>query len=1154
MSFGGEIKIELQNVKDPIWGINITDVMNIYVLGSGAYNNSDESNELFSKIFFWTTDDITEQLKKDLDIEDFKLHPFESKGKFLNMLFLSLYIKPVKTDKSIVEIYKQIIKFNSENILYLVTKLNEIQYKPKLQYKPQLQWFLMIIKQAFGIDIDHFNSTLNDNEYVTVKETKREIETETEIRTVTNIDTELLIDPKLYNYDYVFTKESNNLSDGRKCIDQLEIILFEQEMEKYPDKWACALYFIELRHISENYNNRHSSVHSSSSSSGHRSITSPEIEDLKSEIKGIDAEIEKAKREQIEAAGNKKKQAVIATKLASLEDERDKKLEILKQLQRGGGNPADDNSDGEEIDEDTAKQMPEPTDISELRDNIKKSFKDIVDILKFISSKNADIKILNKVFHTNTSKSGWGDDIKGITDTTRLDTYNAGKIDIDNIKNVDELSAIYNTIKNDYETLKGPVKVYLKLKGCMTHQKEGNDQQLISKSGEYHITMTDNCLNRLKPLPYKYSSKNGKVGPFSRVYDGKGTCGGDKEENAEFIFNTSVKNTIDNMIGVNNTVLMAYGPSGSGKTFSLIGELGKDRKSDVFGVIKYAIKYLAVHDKVKSIKLKSYQYYIWCGGKSSSIIKFDSISSNVKNPDEIVAKIKDKTVDITNFTEYINKNLVSTYKYEQPKEEESYIVNYDTYNKLIQNIFGPKDLASFIPTQSYIYKEQIIDTWTKGTSDITFKSIGKEDRAKLEELLKKDGDKINEIIDLKKAANVIRVLLRMFLTKGSLGVQVYPKIKIDSFYPYVTTVKASTFVSLFSQTVVNDFKFPTEIIDNKTGKKKDLSLNEFEKESMGSIIIQCASKGLNEDGGNTLSASIKANGDAKKMIVSKLIDFGDLFGQKFEFVNDKKTKSEPTEIEVNKNDAISTFDKFYQTCVVTRPTRATGLNPDSSRSHLVIDFEIESNEGVVTTMRFIDLAGNEKADENIFDMRSEGNGIVASLYAIKDVMLKKQSALPDQTADTKKDTSTYLNEYKTENKKSCVNQYVLFYKIIEDLLADQGDFTTTVAMYLNIPKFLLEKEAKNNTNNINKCEAISGSLDVVTELMKGTAISAYVPSATTKFGRSRFGSCKKSSNKSCKKSSKNSCKKSSKKSCKASDFGKKKRKKVEKVVKRRSPF
>ena len=99
------------------------------------------------------------------------------------------------------------------------------------------------------------------------------------------------------------------------------------------------------------------------------------------------------------------------------------------------------------------------------------------------------------------------------------------------------------------------------------------------------------------------------------------------------------------------------------------------------------------------------------------------------------------------------------------------------------------------------------------------------------------------------------------------------------------------------------------------------------------------------------------------------------------------------------NDA---FDKFYKIVELNRPTRATNLNPDSSRSHLIIDFYITTTSGndapVTTKLSFVDLAGNEKADQNLFLMREEGDGISASLYGIKDALRNRQTGKDTQYA------------------------------------------------------------------------------------------------------------------------------------------------------------
>ena len=68
--------------------------------------------------------------------------------------------------------------------------------------------------------------------------------------------------------------------------------------------------------------------------------------------------------------------------------------------------------------------------------------------------------------------------------------------------------------------------------------------------------------------------------------------------------NDSVKSTIDNMLGVNNTTIMAYGPSGSGKTFNLIE--GKIQGKKVDGIIKLSLNYLLSKKENEKRRKKKY--------------------------------------------------------------------------------------------------------------------------------------------------------------------------------------------------------------------------------------------------------------------------------------------------------------------------------------------------------------------------------------------------------------------------------------------------------------------------------------------------------------------------------------------------------------------
>ena len=269
--------------------------------------------------------------------------------------------------------------------------------------------------------------------------------------------------------------------------------------------------------------------------------------------------------------------------------------------------------------------------------------------------------------------------------------------------NKDCLEYILRTMKNDFEVLRGPVRVYIKLKKQLGNEK----RELISKFGAYEIYINDIC-----------DGKEGTAGPFSKVYDG--SSNEDNDENAKFMFNDSVKTTIDNMLGVNNTTIMAYGPSGSGKTFNLIE--GKIQRKKVNGIIKLSLDYLLSKKEneerrekgmpiVKSVEISSRQYYNTCrkSKKINAPIIFDSLISNVDlDLLQDVQDVQDVESCILNPLCDINDIPIKHYyKYEQSHPR--YMISMNNFNDIEANIFDEEN-----------WNGKIIDSWNSNKDDRLF--------------------------------------------------------------------------------------------------------------------------------------------------------------------------------------------------------------------------------------------------------------------------------------------------------------------------------------------------------------------------------------------------------------------------------------------------
>ena len=223
-------------------------------------------------------------------------------------------------------------------------------------------------------------------------------------------------------------------------------------------------------------------------------------------------------------------------------------------------------------------------------------------------------------------------------------------------KMMERLHEIVKVVKDDYEVLRGPTRIYLKLKGVY-NDDESKDSQIMEKDGEYRIKLEPLCEELLsKDNPFRNyidpkKPDDGK-GPFSYVYNYG--VGKKDPQNAKFMFNNSMKETIDNMIGSTNQVIMAYGPSGSGKTYNLIGENFSDpKKGKTDGVIKYALGHILDKSGIKEVHVSSYQYYSTCSQGKSDVEMFDSFSSNISgvNNSYVYEIIDNKKIDASNFVD-----------------------------------------------------------------------------------------------------------------------------------------------------------------------------------------------------------------------------------------------------------------------------------------------------------------------------------------------------------------------------------------------------------------------------------------------------------------------------------------------------------------------
>lgn len=735
--------------------------------------------------------------------------------------------------------------------------------------------------------------------------------------------------------------------------------------------------------------------------------------------------------------------------------------------------------------------------------DICKNYNNIVSLLIYVNPVFANIMTSKTTFSGDV-----GTRLKGI----KLDYYydyrsqNAASFytTVSNLytdKEVSILNDLLKQIKDDYEVLRGPVRVYLKLKGAFGG-RESKNSGLISAADSYNIKLSDFCTNLVKNPNQTYSdvfdyisgNKTDGKGPYSYVYDQK--------DGAEVMFKNSMLETIDNMIGSTNQIIMAYGPSGSGKTYNLIGEkFGTDKSVD--GVIKYAIRHLMNHRNVEKVTVSSYQFYNFCTSGKAKTLKFDSLVHNTEDDiDEVKNRIQNPSYTVANFTSKIL--LKHPYKFKQDEEKNAigvdeflniakqYIpddgsianISLDNRNKIAIAIIEKVNSGNNIKSGVVITPRVLFYTnkqdnryffWRQGKNLIPNSKLGNVENMTLDSLFR-----MFSIIGLDDNVSI----------GGPPGILKERKLQGKQ----VREIRP---------------KFDGIIVPNGGLTIGNVKRHEFSK--LNKIF-----EGINDFGQIEENKKEQIVDFLMGSVMDKLINFINLYDAKYKFLMTKineqlntgsyiNNDTEFTEIELNDKNWESAFEKTYILAEKNRPSRGTPLNPDSSRSHLAFEFKITPKEGKETSLTFIDLAGNEKADENLFQMRAEGDGIMASLLAMKKILQRKQNGeLSVKSADDGKIKEDNLKTYFSlplvygrcysngnNNSNSCYNK---MYNELKDLYEDD---MTTVSIYLNLPKFMLDTSIPSNKiSNINRCMAIGDSLRLVQDLLEGTKIAGIINNQT----------------------------------------------------------
>ena len=112
-----------------------------------------------------------------------------------------------------------------------------------------------------------------------------------------------------------------------------------------------------------------------------------------------------------------------------------------------------------------------------------------------------------------------------------------------------------------------PFKVYVRIRPLLPNERKlVYNENLKGKKIPYQIVNSDNNTVLLKdPNNPELYGQNVKSFPFDKVFTEK--------DNNKFIFNTIIKNLVDNILQGYNSTALAYGVTGAGKTHTMFGDM-----------------------------------------------------------------------------------------------------------------------------------------------------------------------------------------------------------------------------------------------------------------------------------------------------------------------------------------------------------------------------------------------------------------------------------------------------------------------------------------------------------------------------------------------------------------------------------------------------
>jgi hypothetical protein len=665
--------------------------------------------------------------------------------------------------------------------------------------------------------------------------------------------------------------------------------------------------------------------------------------------------------------------------------------------------------------------------------------------------------------------------------------------DVDDLKYA-AVQVKYKVFKNHFELLRGPVRMYLKLRKFLGRQDSKTQIFTESNANPFEIQAYKNtCDSKLasdKDIDKKIKDmvKSSVVHNFSRIYFA--------QDGIDYIFEDTIQETIHNTLLTENgnTIIMAYGPSGSGKTYNLIGDNLSEEdpsKPPVLGLIYSVLTYLTNYNKqdgiddnakIGNIELSSWQYYMRCGSasiktESDRFIRFNSLGIYKSNLIQLINDSTDLNTFLLRLGEAFGTSAVNsmTYKFNQDDHHTSTVAKEEkgvmTFKK---NVFTD-DYKSIIdrPMRKMIEDLRLsYATDNEFTIDRSLRTM-----AKLSEDDINYYNKMNKTYPANKQENTFRLSNNIFWNKT--------EFKLSHLVDFIEVLGSDEEIQKKRKKF--RIEFPFEPVPNQFN---------LIKQGRAFLIDNTAFKFVFDY--YVIEAKLYL------AMFIRFYEFGQLCITQFKPLIDKAKSREPGPVQL-KITKSTTFDqlkekftKFYIAVTRSRPTRATPNNPDSSRTHLVINIKLNltlEGKQVSRNIRFVDLAGNEKADENYFQMRYEGNGITTSLLAIKELLRNKQKGLRDvKNKLTDEQIKQFYTSCKTGAEKTsckrlyeeCIREFETGVDDKDKKLFDLDNQNTTISMYLNLPTYLKKKDYTN------QCAAIADSLYFIRELQEDTQISKKI--------------------------------------------------------------